>query len=67
MGEMGVGSRGAGDFFVHRRITDIVASTNTTGKITLTIECDETFTPGGNKSIVIDAATGAEDTTNQQS
>ena len=44
----------------------IVASTNTTGKITLTIECDETFTPGGNKSIVIDAATGEEDKTNQQ-
>ena len=29
MGEMGVGSRGAGDFFIHRRIADIVASTNT--------------------------------------
>lgn len=24
MGKMGVGSRGAGDFFVHRRIADIV-------------------------------------------
>lgn len=28
MGEMGVGSRGAGDFFVHRKIAEIVASTN---------------------------------------
>lgn len=29
MGKMGVGSRGAGDFFVHRRIAEIVSSTNT--------------------------------------
>ncbi|MBE2899908.1 hypothetical protein DNK57_03620 [Methanothermobacter thermautotrophicus] len=29
MGEMGVGSRGEGDFFVHRRIADIVSSTGT--------------------------------------
>ena len=29
MGEMGVGSRGAGDFFVHRKIAEIVSSTNT--------------------------------------
>lgn len=28
MGEMGVGSRGAGDFFVHRKIAEIVGSTN---------------------------------------
>lgn len=28
MGEMGVGSRGAGDFFVHRKIAEIVSSTN---------------------------------------
>ena len=28
MGKMGVGSRGAGDFFVHRRIAEIVKSTN---------------------------------------
>lgn len=28
MGEMGVGSRGEGDFFVHRKIADIVSSTN---------------------------------------
>ena len=29
MGEMGVGSRGEGDFFVHRRIAEIVKSTHT--------------------------------------
>ena len=29
MGEMGVGSRGAGDFFVHRKIAEIVSSTDT--------------------------------------
>ena len=29
MGEMGVGSRGEGDFFVHRKIAQIVSSTNT--------------------------------------
>ncbi|GAB4378039.1 AIR synthase-related protein [Methanothermobacter thermautotrophicus] len=29
MGEMGVGSRGEGDFFVHRKIADIVSSTGT--------------------------------------
>lgn len=29
MGEIGVGSRGKGDFFVHRKIADIVSSTNT--------------------------------------
>lgn len=28
MGEIGVGSRGEGDFFVHRKIADIVKSTN---------------------------------------
>jgi hydrogenase expression/formation protein len=28
MGEIGVGSRGAGDFFVHRKIANIVLSTN---------------------------------------
>jgi hydrogenase expression/formation protein len=33
MGEMGVGSRGAGDFFVHRKIAEIVASaTNQSSK-----------------------------------
>ncbi|MCG2827844.1 AIR synthase-related protein [Methanothermobacter sp. K4] len=29
MGEMGVGSRGEGDFFVHRKIAEIVSSTET--------------------------------------
>jgi len=33
MGEMGVGSRGAGDFFVHRKIAEIVASTNSSSLI----------------------------------
>lgn len=33
MGEMGVGSRGAGDFFVHRKIAEIVASTNTSSLV----------------------------------
>jgi hydrogenase expression/formation protein len=28
MGKMGVGSRGAGDFFVHRKIAEIISSTN---------------------------------------
>ncbi|MBC7119360.1 MAG: hypothetical protein H5T36_02830 [Methanobacteriaceae archaeon] len=40
MGEMGVGSRGAGDFFVHRKIADIVASTNTRAYITPTAQDD---------------------------
>lgn len=34
MGEIGVGSRGAGDFFVHRKIADIVSSTHTSAFIT---------------------------------
>ncbi|OEC84587.1 MULTISPECIES: AIR synthase-related protein [Methanobacterium] len=34
MGEIGVGSRGEGDFFVHRRIADIVSSTHTNAFIT---------------------------------
>ena len=33
LGKMGVGSRGAGDFFVHRKIAEIVASTNTSSLI----------------------------------
>lgn len=33
MGEMGVGSRGAGDFFVHRKIAEIVSSTKTNSLI----------------------------------
>ena len=40
MGEMGVGSRGAGDFFVHRRIADIVASTNTASLVNPTEQDD---------------------------
>lgn len=34
MGEIGVGSRGEGDFFVHRKIADIVSSTHTSAFIT---------------------------------
>lgn len=34
MGEIGVGSRGEGDFFVHRRIADIVSSTHSNAVIT---------------------------------
>lgn len=34
MGEIGVGSRGEGDFFVHRRIAEIVSSTHTNAFIT---------------------------------
>ena len=33
MGEMGVGSRGAGDFFVHRKIAEIVASTKSSSLV----------------------------------
>ncbi|MDI6701824.1 AIR synthase-related protein [Methanothermobacter wolfeii] len=33
MGEMGVGSRGEGDFFVHRKIAEIVSSTGTSAFI----------------------------------
>lgn len=33
MGEIGVGSRGAGDFFVHRKIAEIVASTNSSSLV----------------------------------
>ena len=40
MGEMGVGSRGAGDFFVYRRIADIVASTNTASLVNPTEQDD---------------------------
>jgi len=34
MGQIGVGSRGAGDFFVHRKIADIVSSAHTNAFIT---------------------------------
>ncbi|HNR26602.1 MAG TPA: hypothetical protein PKI66_07800, partial [Methanobacteriaceae archaeon] len=40
MGEMGVGSRGEGDFFVHRRIADIVKSTHTNAFINPTAQDD---------------------------
>ena len=40
MGEMGVGSRGAGDFFVHRRIADIVDSTDTASLVNPTEQDD---------------------------
>ncbi len=40
MGEMGVGSRGAGDFFVHRKIAEIVASTKTSSFINPTAQDD---------------------------
>ncbi|MCC7553275.1 MAG: hypothetical protein KO202_02110 [Methanobacteriaceae archaeon] len=40
MGEMGVGSRGAGDFFTHRKIAEIVASTNTSSLVNPTEQDD---------------------------
>jgi hydrogenase expression/formation protein len=40
MGEMGVGSRGAGDFFVHRQIAKIVASTSIQSFINPTAQDD---------------------------
>lgn len=40
MGEMGVGSRGAGDFFVHRKIAEIVASAHTGAFINPTAQDD---------------------------
>ena len=40
MGKMGVGSRGEGDFFVHRRIADIVKSTHTNALINPTAQDD---------------------------
>ena len=40
MGEMGVGSRGEGDFFVHRQIADIVSSTNIPAFINPTAQDD---------------------------
>ena len=40
MGEMGVGSRGEGDFFVHRQIADIVRSTNIPAFINPTAQDD---------------------------
>jgi hydrogenase expression/formation protein len=40
MGKMGVGSRGLGDFFVHRKIAEIVASTNTSSLVNPTEQDD---------------------------
>ena len=40
MGEMGVGSRGAGDFFVHRKIAEVVASAKTSSLINPTAQDD---------------------------
>jgi hydrogenase expression/formation protein len=40
MGEMGVGSRGEGDFFVHRKIAEIVQSTHTNAYINPTAQDD---------------------------
>lgn len=40
MGEIGVGSRGAGDFFVHRKIAEIVSSTKSSALITPTAQDD---------------------------
>jgi hydrogenase expression/formation protein len=40
MGEIGVGSRGQGDFFVHRKIADIVSRTNTRAFITPSAQDD---------------------------
>lgn len=40
MGEIGVGSRGEGDFFVHQKIADIVASTHSNALITPSAQDD---------------------------
>lgn len=40
MGKMGVGSRGAGDFFVHRKIAEIVDSTNSNSLVDSTAQDD---------------------------
>lgn len=40
MGEIGVGSRGAGDFFVHRKIAEIVSSTKSSALINPTAQDD---------------------------
>nr|WP_245247938.1 AIR synthase-related protein [Methanobacterium petrolearium] len=52
MGKMGVGSRGAGDFFVHRQIAEIVKSSHTDAFINPTAQDD-----GG----VVKAPAGAEE------
>lgn len=61
MGEMGVGSRGAGDFFVHRKIADIVSSTKTSAFINPTAQDDGGVVEvdsGGNKIFVTTAIDG---------
>jgi len=40
MGDIGVGSRGAGDFFVHRKIAEIVSSTKTSAYISPSAQDD---------------------------
>lgn len=40
MGEIGVGSRGAGDFFVHRKIAEIVSSTKSSAYISPSAQDD---------------------------
>ncbi len=40
MGKIGVGSRGAGDFFVHRKIAEIVDSTNSNSLVDSTAQDD---------------------------
>ena len=40
MGEIGVGSRGAGDFFVHRKIAEIVSSTKSNAFISPSAQDD---------------------------
>ena len=40
MGDIGVGSRGAGDFFVHRKIAEIVASSKTSSYISPSAQDD---------------------------
>ena len=40
MGEIGVGSRGAGDFFVHRKIAEVVASAKTSSLVDPTAQDD---------------------------
>lgn len=58
MGEIGVGSRGEGDFFVHRKIADIVSSTHTNAFITPEAQDDGGVVKKsvGNKDIYVTTA-----------
>ncbi len=58
MGEMGVGSRGAGDFFVHRKIAEIVKSSHTDAFINPTAQDDGGVvkTPAGADQVYITTA-----------